>query len=207
MGYIKRKSAPRRRRQVRRRKVARRNVTRQKTHFFKRTIYVPNWVNTIPLSDTAFNFNPQLSDVPQHAEFTKLFDRYSIKGASFKLIPRFNVSQAQPAGVTPPPPSQIMTCFDFSGSGPTTIQDILQYENLRTTRGTQVHQRYLKPAVLNMAYETTISTAYVPKWGQFIDTVNDAVPHYGLYGMIPACGMTFQYDLQATYYLAMKNVK
>lgn len=203
--------APRTRRSkkrvVRKRRVQRRRIPRQVIHKFKRSVYIPNWVNTIPLSDTTFNFNPQLSDVPDHSDFTKLFDQYRISGATFKLIPRFNVVGAEPAGVTPPPPSQVMTAFDYDGAGPTTMNAILQYETLKTTRGMSVHTRFLKPAILAMAYQNTVSTAYVPKWNQFIDTVNDAVPHYGLYGLIPQIGMTYQYDLHATYHIQCKNVR
>lgn len=201
----KRKTGGKRKAAVRRPR--RRNIA-SKVHSFKRSVYVPNWINTLTIGDTAFNFNPQLTDVPDHTEFTKLFDQYRISGASFKLVPRWNVTQSLPTGTIPGlPPSQVMTCFDFDGNGPTTLQAILQYQNLKMTRGTSVHQRYLKPATLAMAYETTVSTAYVPKWNQFIDTANDAVPHYGLYGIIPNIGVTYSYDLYATYYIQCKNVR
>lgn len=38
----------------------------------------------------------------------------------------------------------------------------------------------LKPAVQAEAYKTAISTAYRPKWGQWLSTLDDTVPHYGL---------------------------
>lgn len=38
----------------------------------------------------------------------------------------------------------------------------------------------LKPAILAEAYKTAISTAYRPKWGQWLSTSDDTVPHYGL---------------------------
>lgn len=180
----------------------------QKIQTFKRSVYIPNWINTLTVSDTAFQFNPQLSDVPDHSEFTKLYDQYSIRGVSFKLVPRWNVTQSLPTGTIPYlPPSQVMSCYDYDGQAPTTIQAILQYPSLRMTRGTSTHTRYLKPAVLNMAYQSTVATAYAPKWNQFIDTTNDTVPHYGIAGMIPAIGVTYSYDLFATYYLAFKNPK
>lgn len=38
----------------------------------------------------------------------------------------------------------------------------------------------LKPAILAESYKTTLSTAYMPKWGQWLSTSDDTVPHYGL---------------------------
>lgn len=38
----------------------------------------------------------------------------------------------------------------------------------------------IKPAILTESYKTTISTAYAPKWGQWLSTADDTVPHYGL---------------------------
>lgn len=38
----------------------------------------------------------------------------------------------------------------------------------------------IKPAILAESYKTAISTAYAPKWGQWLSTADDIVPHYGL---------------------------
>lgn len=38
----------------------------------------------------------------------------------------------------------------------------------------------LKPAIQAEAYKTAITTAYRPKWGQWLSTNDDTVPHYGL---------------------------
>lgn len=38
----------------------------------------------------------------------------------------------------------------------------------------------LKPAIQAEAYKTSLTSAYIPKWGQWLRTVDDTVPHYGL---------------------------
>lgn len=38
----------------------------------------------------------------------------------------------------------------------------------------------LKPAVQVEAYKTALSSAYMPKWGQWLNVDDSAVPHYGL---------------------------
>lgn len=196
-----------RRRQNRRRKARKTASRNQKVHYFKRTIYFPNWVNTIPLSTTTFVINPQLDDLPDHDDLTNLFDQYKITGVSFKLVPQWDSTQSQPAGVVPPPPKEVMSCIDYTSSGPTTTLEIQQYESLKVTRSSATHQRYFKPAIATEVYKNTISTAYAPKWNTFIDCKYPEVPHYGLYGVIPPAGMTYRYDMYATYYIAMRDVK
>lgn len=192
-----------RRRRVMRRKMIRRPISRrQNTHNFKRTAYVPAYVTSSAVSDVAFKLESTLADVPNFTEFTTLFDRYKIGGVLFKLIPRFNV-----APVGPSTPSQVMTCLDYDGNGPTTIAALNQYQNKKTTRGTAIHKRFYKPAILTAAYQSLTSTGYVPKWNQYIDTTASTLPHYGLYGIIPACVADVTYDLEVTYYIQCKNVR
>jgi hypothetical protein len=38
----------------------------------------------------------------------------------------------------------------------------------------------LKPAIQAEAYKTALTTAYRPRWGQWLSTSDDTVPHYGL---------------------------
>ena len=38
----------------------------------------------------------------------------------------------------------------------------------------------LKPAIQAESYKTALTTAYRPKWGQWLSTNDDTVPHYGL---------------------------
>lgn len=207
MPYLKKKMTLRRpMRRLRRRLPLRRRVLprRQNVHTFKRSVYVPAWVSTLAVGDTSFKLEPSLADLPNYTEWTSLYDRFKISGISFKLIPRINVA----AVGTSAPPSQIFTCLDYDGNGATTLSAIQQYQNLRMTRGMTTHKRYFKPAVLAMAYESGTSTAYTPKWNQYIDSVNPTTPHYGLYGVIPNCsGAVIPYDLEATYYISCKNVR
>lgn len=181
----------------------RRIVRRQNLHQFKRSVYVPSYVVTSAGVDTAFKLEATIADLPNFSEFTSLYDQIRISGISVKFIPRFNVA----AVGTSAPPSQLMTCLDYDGNGPTTVSGIQQYPNLKVTRGLYPHKRYFKPAILTAAYQTATGSAYVPKWGQFIDAASTTTVHYGLYGMIPDTGTALSYDLEATYYIQCKNVR
>lgn len=185
-------------------------VRKPNVYSFKRTVYVPQWATVNALGDQPFKLEPKLSDLPNYTEFTALFDQYRIKGVSFKLIPRYNVVP-QTSG-NPLLPTQVMSVLDYDGTGPNTLTAIRQYQTLRTTRNTSIHKRYFKPAILQMVYESSTTTAYGPKWNQWIDCNNDTVPHYGLYGICPqiASGVSdaeYFYDLEAVYYIQCKTVR
>jgi len=184
-------------------------VRKPNVYSFKRNIYVPDFVAQLA-TDNTFNFIPQLNLIPNYTEFTALFDQYRFLGVKFTLIPRFNITNASLSTGTLP--SQIMSALDYDGTGPTNLTAIQQYQTLKVTRGTATHKRYFKPAVLTMLYETSTSTAYGPKWKQWIDASNVQVPHYGLYGIIPGAALAptnppMTWDLQATIYLQCKTVR
>lgn len=205
---LRMKKNPLRRRLLRRRPIRRRFTRPSKSvhqvHNYKRTVYIPQWVQGSTVGDVAFKFEPTLSDLATASEFTALYDQYMVTGITFRLIPRFNTAEYQPANQLP---SQIMSVCDYDGNGPTTIAALVQYQNIKTTRGTAAHQRFFKPAVLAAAYQG-LTPAYMPKWNQWVDTGNPSTPHYGLYGIIPQCsGAQATYDLQATYYVKFKQVR
>lgn len=68
----------------------------------------------------------------------------------------------------------------------------------------------LKPAILEEAYKSSIASTYVPKWGQWLTTLDPSVPHYGIkmYAVGPGAASTSSYGsilVQKTMYFTMKN--
>lgn len=177
---------------------------RPNTYRFKRTLYVDNYITCSNTSDVAFSFIPNLAQLPSSTDFTAMFDQYKISGVAIKIIPRFNVLAATANGS-----SQILTCVDYDANGPSTLSAIQQYQSMKLTRGTSIHRRYIKPAILVQAYQGVTSTGYLPKWNTWIDANDNAVPHYGLYGVVPAAagGSQITYDLEATFYVQCKYVR
>lgn len=48
------------------------------------------------------------------------------------------------------------------------------------TNNTPEFSIQLKPACQEEIYKSSVTTAYAPKWGQWIPTVDPTVPHYAL---------------------------
>lgn len=186
----------------RRKRISRGIRIKQPVQFFKRTQMYTNWIVNNSTFNQLKSYTFLLNELPNHTEFTNLYDQYQIKGAQVTLIPKFNVNTI--VDIVPP----TWSTLDYDGSFPTTDTQMLQYQNLHTVRGQRNHKRYLKPALLQQAYQG-LTTAYAPKKNVWIDCSNDAVPHYGVTFMLPPIGATepFAYDLKVVYYLAFKNVR
>lgn len=183
---------------------ARVNKFRQPVQYFKRSAYTAGWITASNSSDQVVSFEFALSGLPSYTEFTTLYDQYMIKGAKFTLIPRFNVANSANVDL----PSQVFSILDFDGTPPTTLNQMMQYENLKMTRGTDLHKRYLKPAVLPQVYNG-ITTGYSMKKNVWLDCSNDSIPHYGATVCIPQVNSleSIKYDLKVELYLAFKNVR
>lgn len=68
----------------------------------------------------------------------------------------------------------------------------------------------LKPAILEEAYKSSIASTYVPKWGQWLTTLDPSVPHYGIkmYAVGPGAASSSLYGsilVQKTIYFTCKN--
>lgn len=180
-----------------------RSGKRQPIHYFTRTVYLPGFYNLVaggPAVGTARNF--KLSDVPNASEFTQLFDQYCIKMVKMSLIPRFTeVSNTSTQG-------NIWSVLDYDDSiAPPNVDTVLQYENVKRTRMSQIHTRYFKPAVADEIYATGVATTYGAKKNQFLDCTNDAVEHYGVKLWFDTRATNVIYDVQIKFYLAFKNVR
>lgn len=186
---------------------------RNPTYNFKRKAYV----ETISVGYGAGNilgaYTFALNKLPNYTEFTALFDRYRICGVLVEFMPAVD-SFSTEAGVsmTNFALPQVRTIIDHTEDGvPTDFNEMYQYKNCKMTQGNRIHKRFLKPAVLTSAFESTIATAYIPKWKQWITTDDPATPHYCLkYGInaLPSAAMgTMTYRVYATYYLQCKDLK
>lgn len=195
---------------MRRRKIG----LRQPVQYFKRTTFGQGQIVCDPTTETTGSIVFSLAQVPNHTEFTSLYDQYKISAVKVKIIPRFNSINSSEAGTSGlfPFDGQLFTAIDYDDSGVSNVNDILQYQNCKMTRLTSTHQRYFKPAARGIVQDITgASTARMPVKG-FIDSADDQVLHYCLKWCIPqfsaaAEAALVKFDVITTYYLAMKNVR
>lgn len=207
--YIaKRKSAPRRK-MVRRKRMARRPVYKKgpfrPLYSYKRSVFtqdaiVLNQAGT--LSDQGLGWNFRFNQLPGTTDFTSLYDQYMIKKIVVKIIPRASENPITP-GASSTDLQQIHSVIDYDDSAaPSSIQELVQYQSYKVTRGNQVHTRVFVPRI-------ALTTDNTKKF-QWVDLTNTAVPHYGLKTWIAkptTPDTTVSYDMLVTYYFTCKDVR
>lgn len=125
----------------------------------------------------------KLNDVNGFTELVNLFDNYRISRVLYRFVITRNPDQATAAGNKGIYPRLVWT-HDFNDQVPITRDAIYQRSNLKEFYfgdNKQITPWYsIKPACLIQLYESATSTAYGPKWRQFMDTADNAAPHYGI---------------------------
>ena len=69
---------------------------------------------------------------------------------------------------------------DINADSLSTMKESMKTREHQFTNNKPNFDITLKPAILAEAYKTALSTAYRPKWGQWLSMDDDTVPHYGL---------------------------
>lgn len=171
-------------------------------HNFKRSFYSSTGV--IVPAGTGFSFNAYnftLSVLPNITDFTSLYDQYKINGVKFSLIPRHTE-----VGITAAVGSQVMSVLDFDDdSVPTSINDLLQYGNMKQTRGNVNHSRYFKPSI-RTSVDVIGGTGYQISKPRWLDLANLTIKHYGLKYAIEQAGVAISYDVKIDIYFQCKNL-
>lgn len=155
----------------------------------------------------------KLSDLPNYTEFTNLYDQYKITGIAIEFRPTFsgldlNFSANSANGTLIP---DIRSVVDLDDDTPIANEnELLQYQNIKWTRGTKVHRRYFKPKFATEIFRTALTTGYRPSQG-YLDTSYPEIPHYGFKVWIDDTAATeasaWLYRVYVTYYVKFKGVK
>lgn len=180
-----------------------------KIHSFKRTVNLGNIILS-SLTETYGALLFKLSDVPSSTDFTNLFDRYRITGVSLKFFPQWTSNDLNPATTLSNINPQVYSVVDYTDSAnPLSIAEMMEYGTFKMTRGSALHKRFIRPALLSSSYETVTTSAYTPKWKQWLTTDDPATPHYCLkYAFDRAPSNTAcQVKIYATYYIQCKDTK
>lgn len=186
----------------------------------KRKWWSFNWVpNTAATSSFWKSLDLTLSNVPNFAELTALFDFYKINAFRFELIPRYdsfagndNTDTTIP-GVTNQAGTNAHVCYD-TRQPPTitgtytsaTLNNFLEQGRVKTFVGNRRIVIYVKPGVARSVGGTTVYGG--PAW---ISTTQSAVNHIG--PQVFLCDANFNgtfgnsYDIFVTAYIQLKGQK
>lgn len=203
-----------RRRLTTRRRKSRRTMRRMRrpglskralsVHHFKRT-----FVGTPISSQTTTLYGGYVltfDQLPNYTEFTNLFDLYRINKVLIKFIPNQSESSVGAAKAIP----EFFSCIDFTdGTAPTSINQILEYANMKITRGIYTHKRTYTPSTVDYVNATAGANAGNPTWKQWLSTSSSSVSMYGLKyaaGPTAAAGDVF-WTPYVTMYFSCKSTK
>lgn len=168
----------------------------------------------------AFSVEFKLSDLPNLAEFTSLFDSYMITGCLLQIKMINSPDSFLAANSTNNTGQQanwyptIWYVADHDDSANLTLAQIKEYDRarhkvLRPNRETNV---MLRPTTLQQVYRTSVTTGYAEnRKRQWLDIATNDIPHYGFKsvidfeGLSPAISYTFKINVK--YYFRCKNVR
>ena len=163
-----------------------------RTGFFK----VMRWSNADSTNNCAAQYNGNdlvpsgdqshlisLAHMSGAGELVSLFDNYRIIKVLYRWVITRNPDQATAAGNKGVYP-RLVWRHDFNDSTPISRTQMYQASNIKEVFFSDNYQKTrwysLSPASLVQMYESGTSTAYQPKWRQWMDTADQAAPHYGI---------------------------
>lgn len=124
-----------------------------------------------------------LSNVNGFSELVNLFDNFLVHSVQYRWVLNRNPDYATATGNKGFHPRIVWT-HDFNDSAPISRDAIYQRANLKEhffSENSACSSWYsLKPACLIQLYEGPAAAAYGPKWKQWLDTSDNATPHYGI---------------------------
>ena len=173
-------------------------------------------INTAASATGMFN-TFALSKMKQHTDYASIFEFYRID----KVVATFRykggnaaVSNVQANWLQPVNESNPVLYFkvdhnDITADTLATMKDSMKTKTHMFTNDKPEFSIQLKPAIQSEMYRSSVTTAYTPKWGQWIPTVDKEVPHYGLkayaIGFKDAQWNPGSLEVTFKYYVSFKN--
>lgn len=177
-------------------------INQQKIYSFKRMVIPLSFTNAGD-STTATNkaYSHSLSDLPNSSEFINLFDQYKITGVKVKCLPRTDQVSAANASA-----SYLYYAVDYDDANPPNVNDLQQYQNVKTVRGDRPFSFFFSPRVATAVYGGSLFNAYGNS-KSWIDCSSPNAPHYGWKLWWNAASFATGYDMLWTYYVKFRNVR
>jgi len=135
---------------------------------------------------SGFYYSAALSKMKQQAQYCQLFEFYRID----KIVAtfRYKGGNAEVAGAqTSRAWNEVNPLLyfkvdhnDITSDTLATMKDSMKTRTHMFTNNKPEFSIQFKPAIQSEMYKSSVTTAYTPKWGQWIPTNDPTVPHYGL---------------------------
>lgn len=163
------------------------------------------------VSVTALSFSGvqtfQLNSLPNHAEFTALFDCYKIWKVDVTFIPKYNVSDFSTGGSAYGLPTLYVAEDRTTGGVPASINEIMEYSSCKAKRFDVPFKYTCWPQII----QTATSGSYFDDRQKdlWVRSEDATTPYLGLkWGLdLPVGVETFRMDIVFKYYMKFKDVK
>lgn len=201
---------PKRGRWTGKRMLTRSMVKGKNVAFFKRTFLEEHTIQNAAWNPIEFDSRDndyRLSDLPNHTEFTNLYDEYKICGIKHKFIFEKNSSEAGSSTTNILP--TLITVNDYNTASPLADENTaLQYHSCKMSRLDKVRSRYFKPTS-DVTAVSSAQTASVKR--QWINTAFPDYPHHGMLAAVTTSGTGTDtlgiLKVYTTYYVACRGSK
>jgi len=90
------------------------------------------------------------------------------------------------------------------------ITKMCSTNSMRSVTAGRYHKRVFTPCTLDQVYETAVTTAYNPEYGQWLSTEDTSTPHFGcdvLFSSTSSPKCSFKYKMRTTVICQWKNRK
>lgn len=150
----------------------------------------------------------QLSDLPNATEFTSLFDQFKLTHVKMYVHLRKDPGAQSAANAIYP---RMYVVRDFTdATTPATIDELRQYSTCQC-KVLEPNKRVsfnIKPALLQAAYRSAVSTAYSPVWNRWVDVAYADAPHYGIkYAIDDLTNTNYSVWIEYKYWFSCRNTK
>lgn len=150
-----------------------------------------------------------LADASGSAELVQLFDNFRLTKIMYRWVITRTPDWNSTTGVRGYS-VRVTWVHDFNDSTPISRLAQLQRsgcrEEMLNVDKPESKWYTLNPAVAMQAYESATTTAYAPKWRQWLDTNDNSAPHYGLKATYSELNTGNALRLEAKMYFEFKGV-
>lgn len=204
-GGVKKARISRRRPRAMRKTLMGRTLTALTNYDFKRSVYMPQVLNTQANNTMNFSFSATLNAVnlryqlgtgtpgsapyavPSHTEFTNLFDYYKIKSVKFTFIPRINSVNAGDVITNFPAFPNMMLVRDYDDDALSTRDQLCQHNDMSLIVADKPFSYTVKPKYAYAVGSGGLGTQTTPAAGigsGWLDVLHDNINWYGVKGVV-----------------------
>lgn len=156
-------------------------------------------------ADTLQSYAFKLTDLPEYASYTTIFDQYRIVKIELTFI---GTNQAPNAAATLQRTPCIYTAIDYDDNGtPASVATVLNYANVRIHAPGKTFTIAWRPHAAVGMYNGTNFSNYGNLTSPWIDAASSDVLHFGVKVAIPSYAFISAFQVIAAYTVEFRNVR